>query len=283
MNDFTPPPIVHEADNGLDYLKALCNLFDAPFDKIPKDRRVAALQLFAGLYVYPAIDNGDMRIKALEELDDLCHEYFPIPEHDGLWSAAKYGWQSGIAHSWGAQHPDVRAAYFSTRAEMIVYRSKWRKLTMGNPDDLITGYRWRRLVTGLIEATVGVVIAGSAYGVADGTAGKFLEGLLQKGGGGREAIRQGAARLRSGGSGVVQAATRGRGVSALATRGGAAGLLGLYTFGYMYAQLKDEEQDIRNAITLRVLNQELDNKYLDDINGPIDVLNDIAVEIWWEK
>lgn len=282
MNDIThtagntTPAIVNERDNGLDYLRALCDLFEAPFEKIPNEKRIPALQLFTALYMYPAIENGSFRVQAREEMDNYMNEHFPFPDDLTAWESMKYGASAGLSASWGTQAPDVRAAYANTIAGMIVYSAKWRNLTMGTPDDLLQGYRWRRVVTGLFEAVAGVIGVGVLAGSADGVLGKGIEGWIKAGP--RGAISQGAARLAAGGSGVIDAATRGRGVRALATRGGAAGLLGAYTIGYVYANLKDEEQDIRNAMVLMALHDEELEQYVDDMNGPIDALKDIYVE-----
>lgn len=283
MQDFVPPPIVQPNQNGRDYLIALCNLFDAPFDEIPEELQNPALQLFTGLYIFPAIEGRRDRAAALNELDDLCNEYFPLSEIEGLWPHIK----DGLALNWGSQGGTIRGSYYRVRAEMIVYHSKWRRLTMGNPDDLVTGYRWRRIVTGLFEMVVGIVGAGVAYGSIDGVLGKGVENAIASQGNAPKRIadgfKAGGQRLMSGGSGVIQAATKGRGVVALGSRGGAMGLLGVYVFGHMYSAIKDEEDDIRDAITLRVLSGEIDEIYLDDINGPIDVIHDIMNETWWEE
>jgi len=283
MQDLVDTPIVPPNRNGRDILIALCNLFDAPFGEIPEQLQPMALQIFGGLYFVPAIDDAGQRRQALDELDDMCNEYFPLTDITGL---MPHVWD-GIAMNWGTVSGTIRGAYFRTRAEMIVYRNKWRGLTMGDPEDLVRGYRWRRLVTGLFEAITSVVTAGGLYGIADAVGGKAAEGYfardsLTRGQRVGSVIREGGLRARAGGSGVLQAATNGRGITALGSRGGALGLLGVYVIGHQYSILKDQEDDIRDAITLRVLLGEFDQQYLDDINGPLDVARDIIVESWYE-
>ena len=67
----------------------------------------------------------------------------------------------------------------------------------------------------------------------------------------------------------------------LASRGGAAGILGVYGLTYVYSQLEDEEDDIRDAITLRVLSGEIDESYLDQMDAPIDYIGAIEGIRWW--
>lgn len=275
MQDFSPPDIVPDNQNGLVYLRALCQLFDMNFDDIPEHLRGEALQVFAGLYVYPAIKEYHDRREADRELTELVDEYFPSEDlslRDSIWLAFNL--------NYGTSNTNVRAAWAATRAEMIVYRAKWLRLTVGDPDDLIQGYRWRRIVTGVIEGAVLLVTAGGALGTLDASVARGIEGGIK--GGSSAAWRDFLARLRSGGSGIVQAATNGRGITALASRGGALGLLGSYVIGTTYLNLKDDEEEIRAAISLRVLNGEISEDYLDDINGPVDVVQDMVVEKWYE-
>lgn len=286
MNELTPPAIVNERDNGLTYLTLLCNLFEVDLASVPEEKRPEALQLFSGLYVFPSIDDGGARAQALDELDDLANEHFPIPEFEGIGDALMHGLQAGLAHSWGTTNPDVRSAYFNTRAQMIVYRNRWRNLTMGPPGDLVQGYRWRRLVTAFIEGVAGLVIAGGAYSTVEAAAARGVEGSINSGSmreGVRQGIRQGTQRLAAGGSGIVQAATNGRGLPALASRGGALGLFGLYVISYAYATLKDEETDIRNAVALRALEDPSLEPYLDEIDeGFFGAAASLVTDEWYE-
>ncbi|MCF6445025.1 hypothetical protein [Nereida sp. MMG025] len=275
MQDFTPPDIVPDNQNGLVFLRQLCLLFDMNYDDIPENLRGEALQVFAGLYVYPAIENTADRHEADRELRQLVDEYFPVEDlrfMDGVWMA--------LNMDYGTSNTNVRTAWGATRTEMMFYRAKWTRLTIGDPDDLIQGYRWRRIVTGVIESVVLLVTAGGAYGTIETSIARGIEGGIT---GGRTAAWSSfLARLRSGGSGIVQAATEGRGVTSLASRGGVLGLLGSYVIGTTYLGLKDDEEEIRAAIALRVLNGEISEDYLDDINGPIDVIRDMARERWYE-
>lgn len=284
MQDLNPPPIVQPENNGLEYLKALCNLFDQDFSQIPIESQNEGLQLFGGLYCLPAARSFEEQQTAAEELDDLCNEYFPIPEMEGVWDAIKTGIQEGLAYGWGADHKWVRGAYFHTRADMLFKRNKWQQLTMGDPDDLVAGYRYRRMMTSVFEAVV--TVAGVSVATGDVAAplmsslSKGSEALISEKSVGK-ALQSGLQRLKSGGSGPIQALTRGRGVSALASRGGAAGIAGVYILGNIYANVKDEEEEIRAAIALRVLNDELDVSYEDKVNKGIGVFIDVSRE-WYQ-
>lgn len=280
MQDFSPPPIVQDRDNGLAYLRALCNLFNAPFDRIAEEDQMTALQLFGGLYLYPAIEEGSLRVSTMRELDDLMNQYFPLDPPDGAWAAMKEGFADGLALNWGTESATVRGAYARVRAEMIVYRNKWRDLTMGDPDDLITGYRWRSVVTGVFAAIGGIAGTLTVTEFAAGTAAKGLEGYIPNRSI-RDGARAAAQRALAGGSGPAQVLTRGRGVAALATRGGVAGIMGVYGLTYTYAVIESEEDDIRDAITLRVLSGELDESYIDQMNAPIDYVGAIEGIKWW--
>ncbi len=274
----TIKPIVYDEDNGLAMLKAFCQLYDLPFDKIPKQKHGQALHLFAMLYMLPASIKGSERKQADTEFMDTFNQYFPLSEMD---TSAMAAIRDGLNLSgWGVEAGTIRGGIMTVRAEMIVYRSKWFNLTNINEtniDDLIQGYRWRRLVTGVFEYAGRLIKLGSVSALP----GVALVDSI-KTGSVKSGIAKASTRALSGGSAVIEAATKGRGLLATSARGGVIGVGAGFVLMDIYSRIKNEEDDIRDAIALHALNDEDYAVYLDDLNDPSDVISNIIIETWWE-